>query len=75
MASTVLSAETLDAQHSKVAVEPNLVPLMEALIQARKLDIDVQPSEDIATSLTKDNLLLGISSRKWQDDEVAKLLI
>ncbi|MGF1771754.1 substrate-binding domain-containing protein [Vibrio wakamikoensis] len=72
MASPLLSAETLDAQHSKVAVEPNLVPLMEALIQARKLDIDVQASEDIATSLTKDNLLLGISSRKWQDDEVAK---
>jgi phosphate transport system substrate-binding protein len=70
--SPLLHAETLGAQHSKVAVEANLVPLIEALIQARKLDIDVLASEDIATSLTKDNLLLGISSRKWQDDEVAK---
>jgi phosphate transport system substrate-binding protein len=72
MVSPSLVAETLNAQHSKVAVESNLVPLMKALIEARELDIDVLASDDIAASLTKDNLLLGISSRKWQDEEVAK---
>lgn len=67
-----LHAETLNAQHSVVAVEPNLVELMQALVQAEQLAIDVQATQDVATSLTKDNLLLGISSRKWKDDEVAK---
>ncbi|GAL18046.1 phosphate ABC transporter periplasmic phosphate-binding protein PstS [Vibrio maritimus] len=75
-AATVFSlsvqANTPETQHSVVAVEPNLVPVMQALVDAKQLQIDVQQSTDIPNSLTNENILLGISSRKWQDEEVAR---
>nr|WP_234496911.1 substrate-binding domain-containing protein [Vibrio maritimus] len=70
--SVSVHANTPDTQHSVVAVEPNLVPVMQALVNAKGLEIDVKQSMDIPSSLTNDNMLLGISSRKWQDNEIAK---
>lgn len=70
--SVSVHANTPDTQHSVVAVEPNLVPVMQALVDAKGLEIDVKQSMDIPSSLTNDNMLLGISSRKWQDNEIAK---
>lgn len=58
--------------NSVVAVEPNLVPLMKALVEERQLDIRVIGSEDVPFSITNQRLKMGISSKKWQDREIAQ---
>ncbi|MCG9662670.1 PBP superfamily domain protein [Vibrio mediterranei] len=59
---------------SIVAVEHNLVPLMQALVEAKQLDITVKGSADVPYSITNNKLAMGISSRKWKDREVAKFV-
>ncbi len=67
--SALASSESPD---SVVAVEPNLVPLMNALIEEKQLDIRVVSSEDVPFSITNQRLKMGISSKKWQDREIAQ---
>lgn len=55
-----------------VAVESNISPLIEELMNAKELELSTLSTSNIAESMISRDAKVGISSRKWTDIEMAR---
>jgi len=75
LAATLLASCSLHVNANSpvsVAVESNINPLIQELIQAKELELSTLSTANIAESMISRSAKVGISSRKWTDIEMAR---